>query len=153
MRLLVMAALAAMLPAWFAPVLPAPMQPLRMLQGEWREAGSISAFDPPPSQVEVRKSQHQVPIKMLADYLSGVLGRPVTNDTAMYFNLEWTPDSPAQPSPDELVSATVVHRSLPLSRNNPYCGSNRGSALCPYTLSRDRKVWRKRKRLFSVGVR
>ncbi len=49
-------------------------------------------------------------VKMLADYLSGVLGRPVTNDTGLDgpfdFKLEWTPDTPAQHSPDEPVSAT-----------------------------------------------
>jgi bla regulator protein blaR1 len=49
-------------------------------------------------------------IKMLADYLSGELGRPVTNETGLDgpfdFKLEWTPDSAAQPSPDEPVSAT-----------------------------------------------
>jgi len=48
--------------------------------------------------------------RMLAYNLSGVLGRPVTNDTGLDgpfdFKLEWTPDSPAQALPDEPVSAT-----------------------------------------------
>jgi bla regulator protein blaR1 len=49
-------------------------------------------------------------IKMLADNLSGVLGRPVANDTGLDgpfdFKFEWTPDSPGQPSPNEPPGAT-----------------------------------------------
>jgi uncharacterized protein (TIGR03435 family) len=49
-------------------------------------------------------------MKMLADQLSVILGRPVSNETGLDglydFKLEWTPDLPAQPSPDEPVSAT-----------------------------------------------
>jgi uncharacterized protein (TIGR03435 family) len=49
-------------------------------------------------------------IKMLADQLALILGRPVSDETGLGglydFKLEWTPDSPVQPSPDEPVSAT-----------------------------------------------
>ena len=83
-------------------------------------------------------------IKMLADYLADELGRPVTNETGLdglyTFKLQWTRDSPAQPpSPDEPVSATAPRPSSPLSRSNSDCGSNRGEALCPRTLSRRSK--------------
>jgi uncharacterized protein (TIGR03435 family) len=51
-----------------------------------------------------------VTIKMLADQLSLVLGRPVVNKTGLDgpcdFKLEWTPDLLAQPSSDEPASAT-----------------------------------------------
>jgi uncharacterized protein (TIGR03435 family) len=47
---------------------------------------------------------------MLADQLALILGRPVSDETGLGglydFKLEWTPDSPVQPSPDEPVSAT-----------------------------------------------
>jgi uncharacterized protein (TIGR03435 family) len=49
------------------------------------------------------------PIKMLADQLSLIVGRPVSNETGLdgqyNFKLEWTPDAPAQPSPDGPVNA------------------------------------------------
>jgi len=50
-------------------------------------------------------------MKMLADYLAGELGRPVTNETGLdglyNFKLEWTRDLQAQPrSPDEPASTT-----------------------------------------------
>lgn len=48
-------------------------------------------------------------MKMLADSLSPVLGRLVSDETGLdglyNFKLEWTPDSPIQPSPDQPVSA------------------------------------------------
>ena len=50
-------------------------------------------------------------MKMLADQLSLILGRPVSNETGLdglyNFKLEWTPDAPAQPSPDGPVNAVV----------------------------------------------
>lgn len=51
-----------------------------------------------------------VTIRMLADQLSGVLGRPVSDETGLdgpyNFDLAWTPDSPAQAAPDEPASPT-----------------------------------------------
>jgi bla regulator protein blaR1 len=50
-----------------------------------------------------------VTMTMLADYLSAELSRPVTNATGLEgqydFKLEWTPDSPVQPSPNEPAGA------------------------------------------------
>jgi uncharacterized protein (TIGR03435 family) len=58
-----------------------------------------------------------VDLKMLADSLSGMVGRFVANQTGLDapydFTLEWTPDSPAQPKqPGEPVEVNELGPSI-----------------------------------------